>query len=257
MNLNISYWDSLADWFDRRQGDEGDLWHRALINPTVVRVLGPVHGQQVLDLACGNGALARQLARAGARVTGVDASSRLVTLAQRREAANPMGISYHVSDATRLAVLRDASVDAVVCNMGLMDIADAEAAIQEVSRVLKPNGRFVASIVHPCFDQGSGSAWVVEKSGHITSVWRKVGHYRALSEGVAVWNIGPGQVSSTPHYHRPLSWYFRAFKAAGFVVTGLEEPEPTQEFLDNDSEGQWIQEIPLHCVFEAWKVERA
>ncbi|MFH1140869.1 MAG: class I SAM-dependent methyltransferase [Chloroflexota bacterium] len=254
MEQNISYWDSLADWFDKRQGDEGDLWHRALINPTVLRVLGAVDGQRLVDLACGNGALARQLARRGAQVTGVDASARLITLAERREASNPLGIRYHASDATQLSILGDASCEAVVCNMGLMDIADAERAIGEVYRVLRHNGRFVASIVHPCFDQGSGSAWIMEKSGTVATIWRKVGRYRALSERVAVWNVGPGQVSSTPHYHRPLSWYFRAFKAAGFVVTGLEEPEPTQEFMENDSEGPWIQEVPLHCVFEARKL---
>ncbi len=255
MEQNISYWDSLADWFDKKQGDEGDLWHRALINPTVLRVLGPVDGQLVVDLACGNGAMARQLARRGAKVTGVDASARLITLAERREAANLLGIRYHTSDATQLSILRDASFEAVVCNMGLMDIPYAEGAIKEVQRILVPNGRFVASIVHPCFDQGSGSAWVMEKSGPVATIWRKVGRYRALSEGVAVWNVGPGQVSSTPHYHRPLSWYFRAFKAAGLVVTSLEEPEPTQEFMDNDTEGPWIQEVPLHCVFEARKLE--
>ncbi len=39
----------------QQQGDEGDLWHRTLIDPTLLRVLGPLEGQHVLDLACGNG----------------------------------------------------------------------------------------------------------------------------------------------------------------------------------------------------------
>ncbi|MEE8442762.1 MAG: hypothetical protein V3S37_03345, partial [Dehalococcoidia bacterium] len=72
-------------------------------------------------------------------------------------------------------------------------------------------------------------------------------------EDFSEWNVGPGLTLTTPHYHRPLSWYFRAFHAAGFVVTALEEPEPTQEFVDKDNEGSWIQQIPLHCVFQALK----
>ncbi|MSQ21696.1 MAG: methyltransferase domain-containing protein [Dehalococcoidia bacterium] len=131
MEQNISYWDSLADWFDKKQGDEGDLWHRALINPTVLRVLEAVDGQRVEDLDCGNGALARQLARRGAEVTGIDASARMTTLAERREASNPLGIRYHTSGATQLSILGDASFEAVVCNMGLMDIPYAEGAMAE------------------------------------------------------------------------------------------------------------------------------
>ena len=59
----------------QQQGDEGDLWHRTLIDPTLLRVLGPLEGHHVLHLACGNGYIARKLAKAGARVTGVDASA--------------------------------------------------------------------------------------------------------------------------------------------------------------------------------------
>jgi hypothetical protein len=39
----------------QQQGDEGERWHRTLIDPTLLRVLGPLEGQHVLDLACGNG----------------------------------------------------------------------------------------------------------------------------------------------------------------------------------------------------------
>jgi ubiquinone/menaquinone biosynthesis C-methylase UbiE len=50
----------MAAWWDERQGNEGDLWHRTLIDPTLFSVLGTVKGQHVLDLACGNGYIARK-----------------------------------------------------------------------------------------------------------------------------------------------------------------------------------------------------
>ena len=71
-------WEEIAAWWDERQGEEGDLWHRTLIDPTLLRVLGPVEGLHVLDLACGNGYLSRKLARSGARVTAVDASAAMI-----------------------------------------------------------------------------------------------------------------------------------------------------------------------------------
>lgn len=44
-------WDHVAAWWDRKQGEQNDRWHRALIE----RVLGDVGGLRVLEVACGNG----------------------------------------------------------------------------------------------------------------------------------------------------------------------------------------------------------
>src|SRR3989304_4166200 len=91
-------WEELAAWWDQRQADAGDLWHRTLINPTVFQVLGTVAGLQLLELACGNGYLCRHLARQGAKVVGVDASAAMIERAKGREATEPLGIAYHVAD---------------------------------------------------------------------------------------------------------------------------------------------------------------
>ncbi len=239
-------WDAIAGWWDDTQGDTGDLWHRALIDPTLFGVLGSVAGQRVLDLACGNGYIGRRLARAGARVVGVDACAPLIERARAREAGDPLGISYHVADAARLAPLADHVFDVVVCNMALMDIADAAGAIREARRVLRPRGRFVASLSHPCFDVPNASAWVVERLNYTTTVWRKVSRYREVFGDAVPWN--DWHIAS---YHRPLSWYVRTLRAAGFVLTAFEEPEPTAEFLADSPIGPWIAEMPQHCVIEA------
>ena len=142
--MSAEAWESLAAWYDENQGDEGDLWHRTLIDPELLRVVGPVTGLRVLDLACGNGYLARRFARMGAAVTGVDASAPIIARARRREAEAPLGIAYHVADTARLETLEDARFDVAVCNMALMDIEDAAGAISETGRVLLPGGRFIA-----------------------------------------------------------------------------------------------------------------
>ena len=248
-------WEELANWWDERMGEDGDLWHRSLIDPTVMRVLGPVSGRDVLDLGCGNGYLTRRLTGLGAHATGVDASAPIVDHALRREREDPLGVTYHVADAAKLDMLGDASFDLVLCNMVLLDIADAESAISEACRVLRPEGRFVASISHPCFDVPNASGWEVERIGPDTTVWRKVSRYRQLLTEKLRWRVGTDQFSYTPAYHRPLSWYFQAFRRAGFVITALEEPEPEEEFIQTRSDGVWMAEIPLNCVFEAFKFE--
>jgi SAM-dependent methyltransferase len=243
----------MAEWYDAKQGDEGDLWHRTLIDPALLRVVGPVDGRRVLDLACGNGYLARRFARAGATVAGVDASAPMVERARLREQRDPLGIAYHVGDTARLDMIESGAMDIVVCNMALMDIEDAAGTIGAVGRVLRPRGRFVVSLSHPCFDIVGASAGVIERMDFTTTVWRKVSRYRERLAGRVPWRAGEEHVGHTPAYHRPLSWYVRTLRAAGFVVTAFEEPEPTEEFLAGSPSGPWIAEIPLHCVIEARK----
>ena len=247
-------WDRMADWWDEKMGDEGDLWHRALIDPPLIQLVGEVSGMRLLDLACGNGYLSRRFARQGAIVTAVDANAPLIERAQTREMREHLGITYHVADAAHLEMLEDGTFDLAICNMALMDIENAAGAIQEVARVLRQKGRFVASISHPCFDKVNTSGWAIEQIYPITTIWRKMSHYREIVASDLPWLKVFDQVVTTHDYHRPLSWYFRALRAAGLVLAALEEPEPTAEFLASSPQGPWIAEIPLHCVIEAWKV---
>ena len=252
--MSVYGWDQMAEWWDEKLGDEGDLWHRTLIDPPLIRLVDRVEGQHLLDLACGNGYLSRRFARQGAIVTGVDTSAPIIERARKREAQDALGIAYHVSEASALDMLADNSQDLVICNMALMDIENAAGAIQEVARVLRKQGRFVASLSHPCFDKVNTSGWEIEQIYPTTTIWRKMSRYRAIAADELPWLQIPGKVVSTRAYHRPLSWYFQAFRGAGLVVANFEEPEPTQDFLSNSPQGAWIAEIPLHCVIEAWKI---
>jgi ubiquinone/menaquinone biosynthesis C-methylase UbiE len=252
--MNTFGWDEMTGWWDEKQGDEGDLWHRTLIDPPLLRLVSEVSGLHILDLACGNGYLSRRFAHQGAIVTSVDANAPLIERARTREAQESLGITYHVADAAHLEILEDGVFDLVVCNMALMDIENATGAIQEVSRVLRPKGRFVFSISHPCFDKVNTSGWDIERIYPNTTIWRKMSHYREIVAADLPWQRVPDQIVYTRTYHRPLSWYFRTLRASGVVVAALEEPEPTEEFLASSEQGAWIAEIPLHCVIEAWKV---
>lgn len=244
-------WDEIAGWRDLRLGEEGDLWHRALIDPTLLDVVGAVRGLRILDLGCGNGYLSRRFAREGARVTGVDASAPTLKYARARERAAPLGIRFEERNASRLTGLARASFDLVVANMSLMDIRDAAGTLRETSRVLRPGGRLVFSINHPCFDVDPSSAWIVERAAYDVAIWRKVRGYRAEREVDVPWRISETETRYTKSFHRTLATYSRLLRGAGFAILRLEEPAPLSELIEKSDQGPMIAEIPLHLVVEA------
>jgi SAM-dependent methyltransferase len=101
-------------------------------------VVEPVpRGADVLDLACGNGPVARLVT---GTYVGVDRSADELRLARQRD------LAVVQADAGRLPV-RDGSVDAVVVSMGLV-LLPLPAALHEVARVLRPGGVLVATLPH-------------------------------------------------------------------------------------------------------------
>ena len=256
-----SSWDRLARWRDAKLGDRGDLWHRALIDPAVRRLIGPVRGLRILEVACGNGYLARSLAARGAKaVVGIDRSQASIRLARARERSRPRGVRFEVGDAGRLRFDKG-TFDLVVANMALMDIRDAKGAIREAARVLAPEGRFVFSIAHPCFDPDDRSVWSVERGFgsdgvYRDTVYRKVRGYREELRTLVPWRVSHHLVVWTESYHRTLTTYVRYLHDAGLAIARLEEPSPEAEMLSGSPQGPYIREIPLHLAVEAMRLDR-
>ena len=79
-------------------GDEGDLIRQYLLNPALFGLLGDVRDTLILDAGCGQGYLARLLARRGARVTGLEPSDGFYRYAVQREQTEQLGIQYVQAD---------------------------------------------------------------------------------------------------------------------------------------------------------------
>jgi 2-polyprenyl-3-methyl-5-hydroxy-6-metoxy-1,4-benzoquinol methylase len=99
-------------------------------------------GKDVLDIACGEGYGSQLLATNARTVTGVDNDKAIITTASQKYKASPL--RFITGEATRIP-LPDQSVDVVVSFETLEHLADHEAFIVELKRVIRPDGLLIIS----------------------------------------------------------------------------------------------------------------
>ena len=135
--------DRIAPTYDRLNtvlsfGSDG-RWRRAAVRAAVVRP-----GDRVIDVACGSGKLAAELAGAvgpAGHVTGVDLSPGMIEVARRTQPALAH-LDFIVANALALPFADDAFGAATIA-FGLRNLADYEAGFRELARVVRPGGRVV------------------------------------------------------------------------------------------------------------------
>ena len=219
-------WNQNAAFWDERMG-EGNDFVEVLIWPATERLLHLQPGERVLDVACGNGLTCRRLAAMGAEVVAFDFAEEMIAFARERTREHANRITYHVIDAndeSALLALGEGTFDAVLCNMALFDIAEIRPLMRALARLLRPGGRFVFSVIHPCFNNPHmvHSAEMEDRDGEVVTVYsvRVFGYMTpSMNLGAAI----AGQPKPQYYFHRPLHTLLGTALDAGFVLDGLEE----------------------------------
>lgn len=218
-DMAIQRWGAVPRAMLQQMAHDGDFAKRHLINPILLRMLGDLPGQRVLDAGCGNGYLSRMLARHGAQVVGVEPGQSPFGFAVERETTAPQGIRYIQADLCAMPGL-GAPFDAVVASMVLPAVPDWAGAMQACVRALKPDGLFVFTVNHPCFEQ-------------LWSNWRQHGEYRT-HRYLAEYEIpGPSGVD----FHRTISTYLNQAIRLGCHITEVAEPALSPEATADGPQG--------------------
>lgn len=198
---------------ERSVGEAGVIW----------RLLGLAQGMEVLDLACGHGRIANELAARGAHVTGLDATPRFLDLARQDAEARGVTVEYVEGDMRRLP-WRD-RFDAVVSwftSFGYFDDDDNRAVLAAAFAALKPGGRLLVETMHkerlmqsfqPSVVHERDGAYLIDRNRYEPLTGRLV------SDRFVVRN---GTVRQAPFFVRIFTYTELAgwFHEAGFTSTG-------------------------------------
>jgi 2-polyprenyl-6-hydroxyphenyl methylase / 3-demethylubiquinone-9 3-methyltransferase len=108
-------------------------------------------GKQILDVGCGGGILAEAMARAGARVLGIDLAPALIEVAELHALEARIAVEYRTAAAEDLARERPGAFDAVTCMEMLEHVPDPAAALEALAALAKPGGDVIVSTLnrHP------------------------------------------------------------------------------------------------------------
>ena len=225
-----STWDIMAPhWLSP---EEENYHHKYFILPEIYRLLDVQKDENVLDVACGKGDIARHLARSGARVTGIDIS-KMLDYAIESEAKEKLGINYLRLNAEELSKkFGEDSFDKVVCNMALMDFQDFKPTIQQISSILKETGIFVFSILHPAFSFPTTlSRRIPDDSQRNEDRVRVILDYYDERPIISSYDTKPPGSIPLLHFHRPISSYLNELAKNNLILLETSEPHASEEIV--------------------------
>src|SRR5437868_7308762 len=220
-NQNTS-WEPVEKWYNKTVGDDGHYYHQNIVIPGVLRLLNLEKSNatpNVLDIACGQGILARKIPQ-NISYTGLDLSSSLIKAAKASD-KNPLH-QYVVADATKPFPIKNQAFTHATVILALQNIEHPESLFKNLNPFLIDNGTLVIVLNHPCFRIPRQSSWQVDQEKKIQ--YRRVDRYASSMQIPIQAHPSKGVESATTHsFHFSLSAYSKMLENAGFVMTSIEE----------------------------------
>lgn len=231
-------WDKIAAQYRRRYEISTDIVHYGPLCPgeDKLGLLGDISGKRAVDLGCGCGQNAIALARKGARVTGIDLSVEQLRQAEDLATEERVPVEFKPADLADLSFLPDSEFDLAVSACAIAFVEDIESAFSEAFRILKPDGVFILSDMNPLqyiMDEADGSVEFNNKYPFDPILMK--------------WSWEFQNIDRAPrfqHYVRSISHYVNTLLAAGFCVSKILEPRPTEETPHIGFSREILEEYP-------------
>ncbi|MFV5191941.1 MULTISPECIES: class I SAM-dependent methyltransferase [Acinetobacter] len=185
--------------------------------------LPELNNKTVLDLGCGYGWHCQHAAEQGASsVTGIDLSTKMLEKARQLNTAKNV-VYQHSSIETFIA--EAASFDLIISSLALHYVQDLDAVFEKAAQLLVPQGELYYSVEHPIFTARAQQDWIY--SHEKQPLYWPVDHYFVEGQRETQF-LGTHVVK----YHRTIETHVMALLKAGFEITALIEPLPSDEMIE-------------------------
>ena len=255
-NRNTS-WQPVATWYNKITGEGGHYYHQHVVIPGVLRLLGlgskpniQNTKYNILDVACGNGVLAKSLPQ-NVEYTGIDIAPSLIEEAKRSDKNRDH--KYIVADATKSLNLTEKFTHAAIV-LALQNISYPEGVLENVSKLLIVNSKLVIVLNHPAFRIPRQSSWGIDDNTKMQ--YRRIDKYMSPMDIPITAHPGERFSPNTLSYHFPISAYSKMLKDAGFAIELIEEWTSDKESIGRNSkmENRARNEFPLFMTIVAKKL---
>jgi len=248
-------WSGSSDWYDSVINHPESYQNRVIL-PNLLRLLSIKPGEHVLDIGCGQGLFSLALARAGAVVIGIDISRKLISIAKRNMlSAELKNVQFRVEAAQEIRSVAGKSMDTIILIHTIQNMDNINKIFQRIRMTLKDNGRLILVMNHPAFRNPRASSWGYDEAKHLQ--YRRIDQYMTDSKIKIYMHPGANTNDYTWTFHRPLQYYFKVLKNAGFYVTNIEEwlsHKSSQRGPKYQAENVARKEFPLFLYLEARKM---
>lgn len=249
-----SSWESVGDWYDRLVNAQGHYYHEHVILPKILKWIQNEKKSEsaLLDLACGQGILARHLPQKMPYV-GIDASASLIRAAEKYEGKSTVH-QFLTSDVTQPLPLEKKNFSHATIILALQNIATPLPVLKNASAHLQKKGQLVIVLNHPCFRIPRQSSWQIDPTKKLQ--FRRIDRYFSPMEiPIQMHPSKQGTSAQTWSFHHPLSAYSAWLKEAGFTIELIEEwcSDKTSTGKNATMENRSRKEFPLFLTFFARK----
>lgn len=209
-----------------------------ILHPKMLQHLGEVSGEMVLDIGGGEGILSRELTKRGA--TAIDGDGVFDLVKAAAEGAPPVPATQ--LSATDTLPFPPNYFDKAASNLLLMWLPEIQTIAREAHRILKPGGKFIASITHPMVNLGE-----FEMSNPDKPMLRL---QASLKDGVWLKMINETN-GPYPYYQRSPAQYVNTFTNAGLHLvpgSGYDDVFFTEDFIDRYPKYKAHEWYPLFLI---------
>lgn len=201
----------------------------------------------ILDAGCGSGWLSGKLKEKYSNISAFDASEFLIKIAK----VNHANINYKIASLEGSPPYPDSQFDVVILNMVLPDISNLPKVFENISKVLKPHGKFIATIPNPKYTFPKAE-W---KRNFINIIFGQKPELKINPAFIASGKIKReyNKNSFIDSYYYSLSDYISNAKNNGFEITKTIELKPEHESQVFDLNYQ-LSQYPLLQLLSFKKV---